>query len=190
MHIPPGVDEFGHRGFWRDDFIDEFAKVTGSYRDILRDGYAGHTHEDEFRVLADSNGAYLAVHMAPSVTPWRNTWPAFTIFAYDTTDGNAVNYWTYRLRGGSQGGSSANWDPPVYSFYGAYHAYGIDNYDRANLDALARKIDPVPFKSQNQVCEDFMTYFNYDGSTATSCSRSKACALNNISSAAYGQCNP
>ena len=35
-----------------------------------------------------------------------------------------------------------------------------------------------------------MTNFYYDGNNATSCSRSKACALNNISSAAYGQCNP
>src|SRR6516165_10276431 len=77
-----------------------------------------------------------------------------------------------------------------YSFYGDYHTYGIDNYDRANLDALSRKINPGPFKSQNQACEGFMTNFYYDGNNATSCSRSKACALNNISSAAYGQCNP
>ena len=56
-------------------------------------------------------------------------------------------------------------------------------------DALAGTINPVPFKSQNQTCQDFLTYFNYDGSAAASCSRSKACALNNMTADAYGQCD-
>lgn len=84
MHIPPGIDSYAHSTFWKDQYNEGFVALVAQYADILRDGYAGHTHEDEFRVLADQRGAYLAVHMAPSVTPYRDNWPAFTIFIYDT----------------------------------------------------------------------------------------------------------
>ena len=191
MHIPPGVDGFAHSQFWKSQHATGFGNIANAYRDILNYGYAGHTHEDEFRVLADQQGAaHLAVHMAPSVTAWRGNWPAFTVFTYDTTSGDAVDYVTYRLQGGSQrgDGTAAKWNQ-IYAFSQTYGQYGIDKYDLVSLKKLADVIDPFPFQQQNSVCSDFMTYYNYNGTTAATCTRNIACALNNPAQTAYDACN-
>lgn len=94
-----------------------------------------------------------------------------------------MNYATYRLQGGSHGGDdrSARWDL-TYTFDEAYRRYGVDKYDPASLDDLAGKIE-----SDDQACQEFMTYYNYDGS-AKKCSRGEACALSRIFPKDFGQC--
>ncbi len=138
MHIPPGIDGFSTyhaKGAkiatqWTSDgkLLDAFVKLTGQYRAQLIGGFAGHTHMDEFRVVAD-NAPIVAIRVAPSVTPWDGNNPAFTVVDYDPADGSTLDYSVARYDGGQF--------PIEYRFS---KAYGPKRYDAANLATLAQRV--------------------------------------------------
>jgi hypothetical protein len=102
MHIPPGIDAYtssrsGSCGaitdMWQPKYMADFLKITQAYKDVLRDGYAGHMHMDDFRVLSDTTGAaVLEMHMVPAISPVYNNNPAFEIGSYKRSNGNLVDY--------------------------------------------------------------------------------------------------
>ena len=149
MHIPPGID--AHQSatsgtchgnvtpFWHEVYAERFLALTRSYRDILRNSFAGHTHMDDFRVIADDEGApYLLTRITPAVSPVFGNNPAFTTVRYDRTSGDLLDYATYYLTNlASAGkGEEAKWSLE-YEFGGAY---GFGAYDPANLQTLAEQI--------------------------------------------------
>ena len=149
MHIPPGIDAHhtSRRGscqgnvtpFWHEVYTERFLALAKSYRDILRDSYAGHMHMDDFRVLADDEGeAFLLTHVTPAVSPIYRNNPAFATVRYDRTTGDLLDYATYYLPNlaGAGEGEEAKW-ALEYDF-GA--AYDFDAYDPASLQSLAEQI--------------------------------------------------
>ncbi len=139
MHIPPGIDGFSSRKhrdrspttLWTLDemLLLDFIKLTSQNKAQLLSGYAGHTHMDEFRVLAD-NAPYLAIRMAPSVTPYNGNRPSFTIFDYDIQNGRAKDYQVWTMNG--------TWSQE----YRFSTAYGYAAYDPSSLQALAQRLTP------------------------------------------------
>ncbi len=100
MHIPPGMDAFSAykakapaATMWTGNgkMLAQFQALATQYKAQLVDGFAGHTHMDEFRVIADT-APIMAIRMGPSVTPYNGNRPAFTAFNYDTSDGSATDY--------------------------------------------------------------------------------------------------
>ncbi|OYY90879.1 MAG: hypothetical protein B7Y45_05500 [Sphingomonas sp. 28-66-16] len=146
MHIPPGIDGYSASSkptdppspLWTasDSYLSYFESLTAQYKDLLVGGFAGHTHMDEFRVLADST-PYLAIKMAPSVSPYNGNRPAFTVFSYDPATGAAIDYTvTTQANFGTTGpGTPAVW-AKEYSFG---EAYGFARYDAASAQQLAAK---------------------------------------------------
>ncbi len=149
MHIPPGIDAFetSRSGlcqgdvipFWQEAYTEGFLGLMRSYRDILSNSYAGHTHMDSFRVIADDEGtAFLSTSITPAVSPIFGNNPAFTAMRYDRTTGALLDYATYYLTNlASTGeGGEAKWGLE-YDF-GA--AYGFSAYDPTSLQSLAQRI--------------------------------------------------
>jgi 3',5'-cyclic AMP phosphodiesterase CpdA len=139
MHIPPGIDGFSayhSKGrkistLWTADqaMLGKVQAVLQTYRAQLAGGFAGHTHMDEFRVLGGSQ-PFLAIRMAPGVTPWDGNRPAFSTFTYDTNDGTALDYSVESYS------AAAGW-ASLYSF-GA--TYGLKRYDAASLGSLGQRL--------------------------------------------------
>ena len=172
MHIPPGIDAFetstrnacqgNVRPFWHQAYIDRFLALIESYRDILRNSYAGHTHMDEFRVFADDHGTpFLLTRIAPAVSPIYRNNPAFTTVRYDRTSSDLLDYATYYLTNleSAGNGEEAKWSLE-YDF-GA--AYGFSAYDPANLQSLAERI-----RSDETVRAKFIKFYAVETSAQSS----------------------
>jgi hypothetical protein len=138
MHIPPGMDAFSSykaRGpgktMWTSDgkMLGQFQALASQYKAQLIDGFAGHTHMDEYRVIADT-APIMAIRMGPSVTPSNGNRPAFTVVNYDTTDGSATDY------------SVSSYDAiNGWTAYSSFTTlYGFKRYSAANLQKLAELI--------------------------------------------------
>jgi hypothetical protein len=107
-HVPPGADPFAsasHKSAVMTladgtlpasapapDFATAFVDLIVANRDIIQAAFAGHSHDDDFRVIADDAGRPAAwVHITPSVTPDHHSGrSAYQIFTYTATAGRAV----------------------------------------------------------------------------------------------------
>lgn len=150
MHIPPGMDGYsghdhkpsgtGTSPMWctAAQWESGFESTLAGYRNRLAGGFAGHTHMDEFRVLADSNGPYLAIRMAPSVTTYNSNNPTFTVAAYDAATAETTDYTVHYLVNSGPGISptSATWG----TLYNFSTGYGLNGYTAANLQTAASGI--------------------------------------------------
>lgn len=183
MHIPPGIDAFSSRKhreesprtLWTRDggWLSSFNGVTSQYKAQLTGGFAGHTHMDEFRVLADTS-PYLAIRMGPSVTTYNGNYPAFTVFTYDTKDGTALDYDVYALGRNGWGFE-----------YNFGKTYGYKRYDPASLQALSKKI-----LSGGNAKTSFGKYYASGNSTPANGPdwRYFACSLTNLTGTPYSAC--
>jgi sphingomyelin phosphodiesterase acid-like 3 len=149
MHIPPGIDSYassspgncpaGITSFWQEAYTRRFLALVGAYKAQLRGAFAGHTHMDDFRVIADASGEpALAMRISPAVSPRYGNNPAFTVLLYDRVDGSVADYATFALSNPAKvaPGVAADWTLEyVFS-----RAYGLDHYDAAGLAALAKRI--------------------------------------------------
>ena len=163
MHIPPGIDSYSSSrsnacplnvtSFWQDAYVRRFLALVGRYKDQLRISFAGHTHMDDFRVIADASGApLLGMRITPAVTPLFGNNPAFTVLLYSRTDASVADYATFYLSNLAKVGPGVapEWTLE-YTFKDAYQAAG---YDAASLAALAQRI-----KTDDAVRATFMRYY-------------------------------
>jgi hypothetical protein len=195
MHIPPGIDAYSSSrshacpltvtSFWQDAYARRFLALVALYRDQLRIAFAGHTHMDDFRVIADANGApLLATRITPAVTPLYGNNPAFTVLLYSRTDASVADYATFYLANLAQVGPGVapEWKLE-YTFNGAYHAPG---YDAASLAALAQRI-----KTDDSVRASFMRYYPVSsGQSPMTAANASAfsCAQTAITADAFASC--
>ena len=149
MHIPPGVDAYksSHGSdckavaqFWRGDYYSQFLELMQSYGDIVQIALAGHTHMDDFRVLATSGGTSpVAFRITPAISPIFGNNPAFSVLHYSLGAGTVSDIATYYLDL-ANGGKNPGW-VLEYRFSAAY---GYDAFTAENLEALAATIHANP----------------------------------------------
>jgi len=149
-HIPPGIDSYGSIDsaggsrtpvipFWRDGYERRFRALMKRYAGTVRASFAGHTHMDDFRLLADSGGdPFGFVHITPAVSPIYGNNPAFQQFVVDGRSGMIEDYATHFIDLAEPGGRA--WRKE-YEFRSAY---GASRYDLASLVRLFRAIVADP----------------------------------------------
>jgi sphingomyelin phosphodiesterase acid-like 3 len=86
-HIPPGVDGFAtlRTGscpdtivpMWKPTYATLFDALMRRYSNTVVASFAGHTHMDDFRLLADDNGYFGFVLVTPALSPIYGQNPAF-----------------------------------------------------------------------------------------------------------------
>ncbi len=181
MHIPPGMDAFSSykakgpgNTMWTLDgtMLGQFQSLATQYKAQLVDGFAGHTHMDEYRVVADS-APIMAIRMGPSVSPVNGNRPAFTLVNYDTTDGSATDYTVSVFDGTS-------WTARL-SFT---QTYGFSRYSAANLQTLAASIKSDP----GTTAKFTANYATGNHTPAMNSSIYFACALVALTPAVYAKC--
>jgi sphingomyelin phosphodiesterase acid-like 3 len=145
MHIPPGIDVvassqagYGKPAtlFWRDIYLDQFQALVRNYGDLVKIGVAGHTHMDEFRVLANADPSKtVAFRITPAISPIYKNNPAFSILKYNIKTGDILDIDTYYLDL-AKSVQPQRWNNE-YSFS---NAYGYLVFNSENLLALAARI--------------------------------------------------
>lgn len=146
MHIPPGIDAFESAKsgacsksalFWKRGYLDSFVKTIQGHESALRDGYAGHLHAEDFRLLTNADGnPSLQIHIAPSVSRDHHNKPAFEVGVYDKESGNLVDYEVITLKSVSDAPGEApqiDWQP-TYDFR---QESGGETYSPATLQTLS-----------------------------------------------------
>lgn len=130
FHIPPGIDvfdteEYGAacpnlktQTFWKPSYQQQYLKITAAYAATIAGSFAGHTHQDEFRI---ANGGFL--HINPSITPVFGNNPAFEVVEV-TPRGTIANYTAHHL---------PNVTLPWAREYSFDDAYAQPRYDAATL---------------------------------------------------------
>jgi sphingomyelin phosphodiesterase acid-like 3 len=137
FHIPPGMDVFDTeqwggtcpdlkvQTFWKDEYQQKYLQITATHRNTILGSFAGHTHQDEFRL---ANGDFI--HITPSVTPVFGNNPAFEIVEA-TPRGEVANYTAFHL---------PNVSLPWAREYSFREAYAKPRYDTAALTQVANAI--------------------------------------------------
>lgn len=137
FHIPPGIDVFDTvtyggacpatktQTFWKDEYAQKYLSITAAHRNTIAGSFAGHTHQDEFRL---ATGDFI--HITPSVTPIFGNNPAFEIVDV-ARNGKISGYTAWHL---------PNVTAPWAREYAFDQAYGKKTYDAATLTQLAAAI--------------------------------------------------
>jgi hypothetical protein len=194
MHIPPGIDAFSSTRdntcplkvttFWQDAYVRRFVALMARYKDQVRISFAGHTHMDDFRAIADANGTpLLATRITPALTPLFGNNPAFTALLYSRTDASVADYATFYLSNLAKVGPGVapEWTLE-YTFKDAYKASG---YDAASLAALAKSL-----RTDDALRASFMRYYAVEGQSSLNASNWNAysCAQTAITADAFENC--
>ena len=137
FHIPPGMDVYDTEKwggtcpdvkaetFWKDEYQQQYLKITAAHRRTIAGSFAGHTHQDEFRF---ATGDFI--HITPSVTPVFGNNPAFEVLEV-MRDGRVVDYTAYHL---------PNITLPWVMEYAFGEAYAKRAYDTRTLQEVATSI--------------------------------------------------
>lgn len=184
FHIPPGMDVFDtvqYGGncptvsagtFWKDEYQQKYLQITAAYRSTILGAFAGHTHQDEFRIV---NGAF--VHITPSISPVFGNNPAFEIVTINDK-AQIADYTVHHL---------PNVTLPWAREYSFDEAYGRKRYDVASLAAIASAItSDAAVRTQ---------YFNFLGSGAPKAAAESLakwlgywCGLRTLTSSTFTAC--
>ena len=141
FHIPPGMDVYDSatyggacpdmqaQTFWKDEYLQKYLAITSAHRKTIAGSFAGHTHQDEFRI---ATGDFI--HITPSVSPVFGNNPAFEIVDV-ARDGDLAGYTAWHL---------PNVTAPWAREYSFADAYAKPRYDTATLTQLAASIRNTP----------------------------------------------
>lgn len=152
FHIPPGMDVYDTMSsggtcpsvkaetFWKDSYAQKYLNITAAHRKTILGSFAGHTHQDEFRI---ANGDFI--HITPSVSPVFGNNPAFQVVDV-RPNGDVTGYTAWHL---------PNVTPPWAREYAFDEAYGKPAYDAAALASVAADIG-----SDAATREKYFTYYS------------------------------
>lgn len=152
FHIPPGIDVYDSetyggtcpdlktQTFWKDEYAQKYLKIAAAHRKTIVGSFAGHTHQDEFRI---ASGDFI--HITPSVSPIFGNNPAFEIVDVERS-GDIADYTAWHL---------PNVTLPWSREYAFDEAYAKPRYDTATLTELAAAIG-----SDAATREKYFTYIS------------------------------
>ncbi|MGB8193837.1 MAG: metallophosphoesterase [Chitinophagaceae bacterium] len=142
-HIPPGVDVFATlknvscsvssssvMTMWNDSANKTFLDLVRKNAPVIRAGFAGHTHMDDFRVVYDGLQQPVSfIHITPAVSPLFYNNPGFQRLTYDTVSWSLLNSETFYLNVGSA--------TPAWAFeYDFKKTYNVKGINAASLHQL------------------------------------------------------
>jgi sphingomyelin phosphodiesterase acid-like 3 len=193
MHIPPGFDANASAKsgqcatptpFWKPQYLSSFLAILSAHRDSVRDGYAGHTHIDDFRILTDAAGMpYFQIHIAPSIGRNLQNNSAFEIGVYDKSTGALVDYAATYMRESFPASTKPEWKV-AYDF--RQESY-MRSYNPASLQAIALLIRSSELV-RNRLMDMFGARTSPTSAAAAKDWRFYSCAQTEMSPSAYTAC--
>ena len=107
MHIPVGINDYNtikneEAGtlpveFWKPEYTRRFVDLILKHRKTVQVVFAGHTHMDDFRIVATKETPLVVNKLVPPISPIFRNNPAFQVYRFDATTGAIATYQTYYL---------------------------------------------------------------------------------------------
>jgi len=146
-HIPPGINAFNTANLvgpdgklhsakmdLKDAYNSRLLSIMRGHADVLRAGFAGHTHMDHFRAIAKGREAAAMLRITPALNALFGGNPAFQVLSYGQSDFAPLDLVTYYLDlesapdlpGPGEGDDGSRLQYPFWHWeYGFTSAYGI-----------------------------------------------------------------
>lgn len=150
-HVPPGID--GYRTWrqgscpdriipmWNEPYARPFLALLRRYSDTVAANFVGHTHMDDFRLIADEKGDFSFALIMPALSPIFGQNPAFRTVIFNSS-GNILDQTTYDLANLAAAGPGV---PPKWQAeYTFSREWGLPSVDLAGLQRLYAMITTVP----------------------------------------------
>ena len=106
FHIAPGVDVFKTIKssacdvnkivtLWKDHFTEKFLSLENKYKLTIAGNYAGHLHQDDFKVILHNGNPSAFIKLSPAISPVYLNNPGFCVYDYNENTGYLNNYTVY-----------------------------------------------------------------------------------------------
>ncbi len=167
----------------KESYNSGLLNIIGKYSPLVEASFSGHTHMDDFRVVADSGGPSFFTHITPSLSPVFGNNPAFQRFEYDRNSEAITDYATYTLKNFPtlKKGEQAHWE--VEYDYGK--TYGQNGYTTTALAALYRSLE-----NNKEFRADYMRF--YSSGTRSDITdknwRAYWCSIGNADAISFADC--
>ena len=157
-HILPGIDGYAtlRQGscpgtmipMWDQAYAGAFFPLLRRYADSVVASFAGHTHMDDFRLIADAEGRYGFAVITPAVSPIFGQNPAFRTVTFDAA-GGILDQTTYDLMNLPQATTAAGGVPAEWrAEYTFIRLWSLPRVDLPSLDHLYSLITDVPAEGE------------------------------------------
>ncbi|WP_295436001.1 metallophosphoesterase [uncultured Thiodictyon sp.] len=193
MHVPLGINAFASiqacrtRGSPQSNLTAagerSILSILRRYPERITAIFSGHTHMDEFRVLADEQGKPFAFErVVPSISPIYGNNPGYQVYRYDRSTGAPVDYVTMTYKEATGTGGKSQWTKE----YGFEEAYGVGPLTPSSLNLLSAGIISDP-----TLRAKFIAYYGGEASPGpipAGSWQSPACALTNLDAQSFSTC--
>lgn len=203
-HIPPGIDGYAtlRQGacpgtmipMWNQAYAEAFFPLLRRYADTVVASFAGHTHMDDFRLIADAEGRYGFALITPAVSPIFGQNPAFRTVTYDAA-GGILDQTTYDLTNLLQATTAAGGVPPEWrAEYTFTRQWSLPKVDLPSLDRLYSLITDAPVERESWhmifpvSSPVYWAPFSAGSGQLAPAVRAFRCASGNVALSDYGQC--
>lgn len=151
-HIPPGV--YARSTLFKGDLCttrkpvmflasDELTTVLTEFADVVKVALFGHTHMDEFRLLAGAGGAVPA-KVIPAVSPISGNRPAFLVAQVDAGSARMVDYTEYGAP--ATDARADRWVGDWGAVYRFRESYGVGDLSAGALQGLLDRFAVEPLE--------------------------------------------
>lgn len=193
LHMPPGADVYGiikkkkYVCDWIDSYHTRFIQLMTDYSDIIKAGFSGHTHMDDFRLLLEDGKQVKAlsyVHICPGISTLFGNNPGFELFTYNPVEFSLIDYDVYYINlqtGKKNDTTPAQW-AKEYSFK---EVYGQDLINPATLNTVYAGI-----KDSQTMRGNYKNYYDVNQRKALTDSNWKYywCAIGQWTEKDYNNC--
>jgi sphingomyelin phosphodiesterase acid-like 3 len=203
-HIPPGIDGYAtlRQGvcpgtmipMWDQTYAGAFLALMKRYADTVTVSFAGHTHMDDFRLIADTEGRYGFALITPAVSPIFGQNPAFRTVTYDAA-GGILDQTTYDLTNFPQATTAAGGTPPEWrAEYSFTRQWSLPRVDLPSLERLYSMIMDAPVERERWhmifpvSSPGYWAPFSGGSGQLAQAIRAFRCASGNLTPSDYGQC--
>lgn len=146
-HIPPGINVYSSTTgpsacpapvtMWKTQYTTTFDALMKQYASTVSVSLAGHTHMDDFRLMATTTSPFAYVHITPAVSPLFTNNPAYEVMTYLPQKATIADYAVIHF---TLNTPTPRWGQE-YSFDSAY---GQTSYTPQSIAAVRAAIDSDP----------------------------------------------
>lgn len=194
-HIPSGIDEFASfhanaptcqaqtRPFLREPYAARLALLLREHAATIQASFAGHTHQDSYRLTRIGDRPVGVEKIVPSISPIFGNNPGFHLFSYDRQSGIPSDFSTWWMD------DAARTPRPEWRLeYIFSKAYGQDGYSASAVSRVVNAMSGDGPEAE-RLRSLFGRYYPVGGGTVPAAALpTYLCSLANLDPVTFDQC--
>jgi sphingomyelin phosphodiesterase acid-like 3 len=198
-HIPVGIDPYATlhapassscpvrvTPFLKEPFASRFVLLQREYAETIQAGFAGHIHQDSYRLVTKAGVAVAVEKITPSISPIFGNNPGFHLFSYDWRTGDLTDFSTFYLADLEQAFPTARGEwRREYVFT---EAYGERTYSAAAVARIAQAMLATGVAGERIRSTFRRLYPVSHGEIPAEGLRAYACAIGDLAASSYAAC--